>query len=282
MNWDDMKVMLAVARSKSLSRAALMLRMDQSTVSRRLTALEADLGATLFVRSKTGIAPTEAGARMVLHAGEIERRVDRMAEEATASDSEPVGTVRLAGNAWILERLSATVLPPFLAAHPRLTLRLVARPPEVRARGDATVSLWFEKTPEPGEFAIKLGEVPFSLYCARGVAPETRDWVSFFDEDAPRRAPVRAWEKLRAPGDGLRLTATDAGLLAATIRAGIGKGILPQCLGDEDPGLERVESDKGDLLRTLHLHAHPDTVQARRVQATVRLLRDSFAEVFLP
>ncbi len=282
MNWDDIKVLLAVMRSKSLSRAAVMLKMDQSTVSRRLSAVEADLGTILFVRSKTGIAPTEAGDRVLQHALEVERRIDRLAEEAATETSELVGTLRLVGNAWVLNRLIETVLPAFTDAHPRLLLRIVTWKPEVRMRGDATLSLWFERPPEPGEFAIKLGEVPFAAYGPRGVVPPPPGWVSFFDEDAPRRAPVRAWEAARGKDETLTLTATDATLLCTAVRQGVGKGILPQCLAEHDPCLERLDMAAGGFIRTLHLHAHPDTVQNLRVQKTIRLLRDHFEEVFLP
>lgn len=281
MNWDDLKIMLAVARSGSLTRAALILGMDQSTVSRRLTAIEADLESTLFVRSKTGIAPTELGEQLMVHAADIERRVDRLVEDAAASDASVVGTLRLLSNAWILNRLIDQGLRAFLDEHPRLRLRIVTRPPEVRMRGDATVSLWFERAPEPGEFAIKLGDVPFDVFAPKGTDPETLDWVSFFDEDAPRRAPVRNWEKIRKPGDVLRMTATDAALLQTSVQRGIGKAILPLCLAADDPRLERLETERGRFLRTLHLHAHPDTVQSQRVQKTIRWLRDNFDRIFL-
>lgn len=282
MNWDDLKIMLAVARSGSLTRAAVVLGMDQSTVSRRLTAIEADLGSTLFVRSKTGIAPTELGERVMTHAADIERRVDRLVEDATATESAVVGTLRVLSNAWILNRLIDEGLRSFLDAHPKLRLRLLTNPPEVRMRGDATISLWFERAPEHGEFAIKLGDVPFDVFAPKGIDPDTLDWVSFFDEDAPRRAPVRNWEKIRKSGDVLRLTATDASLLQTSVQRGVGKGILPLCLAVDDPALERIETDRGRFLRTLHLHAHPDTVQSLRVQKTIRWLRDNFERIFLP
>lgn len=280
LNWDDLKVLLAVARSGSISRAAVLLRIDQSTTGRRLTGLEAELGATLFVRSKTGMAPTEAGEKLILYAQDVERRIDRIVEEAGAASAMPNGTVRLLGNAWVLDRLSSTVLAPFLAENPKLTLRLVTRPPDVRMRGDPTVSLWFEAPPQPGEFAIKLGDVPFALYCAADADPEDLGWVSFYDEDAPRRAPVKAWEKLRKPGDPLHLTATDADILHSAVRQRVGKGLLPMCLGSADPALKRIGEGAPVLVRVLHLHAHPDTVQSVRVQATIRWLRETFAEVF--
>ncbi|MEQ8366301.1 MAG: LysR family transcriptional regulator, partial [Roseicyclus sp.] len=68
MDWNDIRVSLAIARAGSLNQAALLLGMDQSTVSRRLTALEAKLGTTLFQRSSHGVLPTEAGSVFVAKA----------------------------------------------------------------------------------------------------------------------------------------------------------------------------------------------------------------------
>ena len=280
LNWNDLKVMLAVARSGSLARASVMLGMDQSTTGRRLSALEAELGTLLFVRTKSGVMPNEACEKLMQHAIEVERRMDRIAEDASADAKQPAGIVRLLSNSWILERLANTVLGPFMEAHPKLSLRMITFPPVVQTRSDTSISLWFEAPPLPGEFAIKLGDVPYAIYAAKNAEPDQLDWVSFFDEDAPRRVPVRAWEKARKRGDFLRMTATDAQLLGAIVRAGIGKGILPICLADKDPHLVRIGEDNPDLVRTLHLHAHPDTVQNLRAQTTIRWLRESFDKVF--
>ncbi len=280
LNWDDLKVLLAVTRSGSLTRASALLGVDQSTTSRRLTALEAALGTTLFVRSKTGIRPTELGEKLVMHALEVERRTERMAEVASSPATEPTGTVRLVGNHWVIEWIATQVLPQFLARNPRLIVRLVTTPPVVQARGDATISLWFETQPQPGEFAIKLAEVPFAMYAPKGKDPDALDWISFFDEDAPRRAPVRVLEKARKRGDVVRVTGTDARLVAATVRAGAGKGLLPMCLMQNDATVMRLSGPEPDLVRTLHLHTHPDTVQSLRVQTVIRWLREVSGALF--
>ncbi|MEO1016775.1 MAG: LysR family transcriptional regulator, partial [Pseudomonadota bacterium] len=68
MNWDDLKIVLAIHRSKSMSQAARMLEIDPSTATRRLAAIESDLGAILFSRSKSGLAATDAGQIAIEHA----------------------------------------------------------------------------------------------------------------------------------------------------------------------------------------------------------------------
>lgn len=283
MDWDNLKVALAISRTGSLTQAAQVLGIDQSTAGRRLGALEGDLGVILFVRSKTGFSLTDAGEAAIREAVEIERRMDRLQEVVTPPKEGPVGVVRLLGNAWTLDRLARTAMAPFLAAHPRLDLRIMTLTPRSPIRGEASLSLWFEAEPRESEFAIKLGEVPYAVYRARAADAEGLGWVAFHDEDATRPAIARAHKRLRGREEPLRLTATDAGIMLSAVRAGVGKALLPMCLAEEDNQLVRVKAGAPpDFVRTLHLHAHPDTVEAQRVQATIRWLRESFRPVFLP
>jgi len=81
MRWDNLQILLAVRWEGSLTRAAQFLGLDQSTAGRRLTQLEADLGAVLFVRSKSGFAPTQAGEAAILRAKEVEKHVIGLLDE---------------------------------------------------------------------------------------------------------------------------------------------------------------------------------------------------------
>lgn len=282
MDWDNLKVALAISRLGSLTQAAHALGIDQSTAGRRLSALEADLGTILFVRSKTGFAPTDAGEAAIAQALEVERRIDRLKEAVTPPEEGAVGVVRLVGNAWTLDRLAQTVMAPFLAANPRLDLRIMTLRTKARPRGEATLSLWFEVEPREGEFAIKLGEVPYAVYCARSSDPAALGWIAFYDEDALRPAIARAHRRLQARDEPVRIASTDAAIMLSAVRAGAGKCLLPMCMAAEDAALVRVGGGAPEFVRTLHLHAHPDTVESRRVQATIRWLRENFKAVFQP
>ncbi len=283
LNWDDLKVLLAISRSGSLTGAATLLGVDQSTAGRRISALEADLGAILFARSKTGFAPTSAGEVVIARALEMESRAIRLSEEVANTGQGAAGLVRLIGNAWTMTRLVDRAAPALLAAHPRLDLRTIGGPlSRSLGRGEAAVAIWFEMSPRDTEFAVKLGDVPYAIYAPAGVDPGKLPWVSFWDDESPRRAPIRWIERERKAGQALRVTATDSSVLLAAIRNGLGKGLLPMCLAEDEPTLARVTNGAPDLVRALHLHAHPDTIGTARIKVTMDWLRDSFASVFLP
>lgn len=282
LNWDDLKYALAVGRTGSLTRAALQLGVNQSTATRRLVALEAEIGEPLFVRTQSGLTPTDAGRLTIARAGDLERRVDRLREQIAESSTGPSGVVYLRGNEWVLDRFTAFGMKDFLHEHPRIDLRMATHFATQTVQQGATVSLWFERNPREMEFPVKIGSVPYAVYRARDADPDNTDWVGFRDEEVLRLAPSRTTDRLRDKNSRLRLTAPDAGLLRDAVIAGIGQGLLPQCLCEEDPRLVRVGTGEPDLWRDLSLHLHPDTVQTKRVQAVIRWLRESFARAFTP
>lgn len=281
-NWDDLKVVLAISRSGSLTGAAQDLGIDQSTAGRRVSAVEADLGAVLFTRSKTGFAPTTAGETVIARALEMENRAGLLVEDVTTVDQGPSGVLRIVGNPWTLVQLARIGLPPLLAEFPQLDIRTISGPSSRSlSRGEAAIALWFETPPRETEFAVKLGDVPYALYAPADADAEQLDWVSLWSDDMAKREPVRWVQRARKSDERLRLTGTDSFLLQAAVRAGLGKGLLPMCIAEGHKDLVRVSSGKPDLVRALHLHAHPDTVQTARVQAVIACLRNRFDQIFV-
>ncbi|WP_299472660.1 LysR family transcriptional regulator [uncultured Roseibium sp.] len=280
LNWDDIRILLALVRSGSFTRASLVLEMDQSTVGRRLSSLERSLGAILFVRSKSGLIPTDAGERIIADAMEIERRTERIQQAAAARDNEPIGELCLMGDHWVLQHLATHFLPSLITSYPKLSVRLVSKTDDVASRTAATVSLRFEDPPQLGEFAIKLVDVAFALYADKRSNEAPDRWVSIRDSFASRRAPVALTDKLRKRNEPVLVLADDPGLLQVPIECGIGKGLLPVCIAQGNAALQRIGDEKTELLRRLHLHAHPDTVQSHRVQTVIRRLREDAEELF--
>lgn len=281
MNWDDFKLALAVARSGSLNQAALLLDLNQSTVSRRLTALEADLETTLFRRSHQGLVPTEAGSVFVARAAEIEARTEALVETIRQTDARPAGVIRLLGSPWVVQRLIRSGLAAFLRDHPDIELRTVAGRPESSLwRSEPGIGLWFETSPVDGAVAIPLGEVAYAFY--RAADSDTREWVAFYDENHPQRFAGLPVVLQADPTARIRLTAVDAAMLIEAVAAGIGQGLLPICLGETDPRVVRVTPGPPDLKRRLHFHAHPDSLGSPRVEALLAWIRPRFAAAFGP
>ncbi len=282
MNLDNLKVLLAISRAGSLTGAAHFLGVDATTMGRRLTTLERDLGVILFVRAKAGFVATEAGEIAIRRAQEIEARQHLMTDDISRLQSGAVGTMRIVGNAWTMQRLATAGLDRFLSQNPDLNVRLLTRAPSATATGEATVQIWFEVPPKWADYTVTLGQVPYAVYRAAHLSAAPNSWVTFFDEDASRPIIGRAMNRLSRGSETTRLTATDASVLVAAVAAGAGKGLLPMCLAEGRDDLARVGQGQPEFSRTLYLHLNPDTVGYKRVEVTVEWLRKAFGRAFVP
>lgn len=281
MDWNDIRVSLAVARAGSLNQAAMALNMDQSTVSRRLTALEAQLGTTLFQRSRHGVLPTEAGTVFFASATEIERRATSLVDQVQAAGGQRAGVLRICGDQWTLNRLAANGLWGFMEQHPQIEMRLVSDIPHPTVwHQDPSIGLWFSSKPADGAFAVKLGAVPYAVYAAKGTLP--CDWVKLRAQNAAGCRETYEADPSNDPNAEVRLSCTDAATVLESVAAGIGKAVLPRCLGDNDTRLTCLSGPEDDRHRTLCLHVHPDSLSSKRVEAMMAWLRTSFPLIFLP
>src|SRR4051812_35931293 len=127
MEWDDLKHFLAVARSGSLTAAARALKTTAATVGRRVTALEARLGARLFDRKQTGFTLTESGEATRRKAEEVEQAVLSLERETLGRDLRATGRVRLTTTDDIAALAVAPHLAEFGRRFPQISLEIVAQ-----------------------------------------------------------------------------------------------------------------------------------------------------------
>lgn len=279
-DWDLCKVVLAISRTGSMSAAALQLGIDQTTIGRRLTALEKQLGTPLFVRSKSGFCATESGDIVIEYARRVEARFEVMTDRISETASSTGGLVRLAGNTWMLELLTGGVLAPLLNDHRNLELRLSGRLPPAPLHAEPSISLWFDAEPHAPEKAHPFCTVPYAVYRSRNAAPGGGDWVQYRDDLANGPSFARQVSRRLPEGAGVRLTATDAQILKAAVVSGLGQGTLPVCIGDADAGLERVRTASSTFDRVLHLHLSDDSLHLPRVRIVLDRLLAGLPSIF--
>lgn len=269
LDWNNLRVVLAVARTGSLTGAARLLQLDQTTAGRRLTALEESVGTILFRRAKSGFVPTEAGIEVIAEAAVVGARLAALAERLRPDRAASEGVVRLLGNGWMLTRLAEKALPELLDAHPLLELRMSNRLPPIGAYAEPSVALWFDTTARAPDQTRPVARIPFHAYRAKAFDPERNDWVIFRDDDAGGPSFTREVQRRLGKHARIRMTATDAGILVAAVRAGVGQGILPSCIGDACAGLVRSEVPVGRIERVLHIHSSPEFAGLARVETVL-------------
>src|SRR5262245_7864341 len=157
VNWDDLRYILAIAQTRTLSAAARLLRVDHTTVARRLIAIERALKTRLFERTRDGLQPTAAGERAIERAREIEERTVALEREVTGQDARPEGLVRLTALDAFFDGFLIPLLGPFYDRYPKIELTLISTMRVLDlTRREADVAIRFSKPKDPKLVARRL------------------------------------------------------------------------------------------------------------------------------
>ena len=168
MNWDDVRIFLAVARAGQILGAARRLQLNHATVSRRVAALEKALGAKLFRRLTTGSELTPEGERFLGVAERMEADMIAARAEIDGEGDEISGVVRIGapdgfGVAFLAPRLGALT-----ERHPSLSIQLVPVPRSFSlSRREADIAITVERPTEGRLVAGKLVDYTLGLYASR-------------------------------------------------------------------------------------------------------------------
>jgi DNA-binding transcriptional LysR family regulator len=235
LRWEDVPVFLAAYRHKSLGAAAERLRLDTSTVSRRLAALEAALALRLFERSREGLQATAAAERIYPAAEGIEAGYARLVREASGVESSAEGVVRLSVAPGMAEVFIAPLLPGLRAKHPRLDVELDASvSPRDLTRHEADLAL---RSVEPRGAELLVTKLLTARWVAAGspssvealgrlVAWADAPWIAW-DRDLAGFGPSR-WLISHAPRAQIPLRTSHFASQLAAARAGLGIALVPE------------------------------------------------------
>lgn len=282
MDWDDLRVFLALVRHRSVRAAGTHLRVSHSTVIRRIDALEARVGTRLFDRHRDGYAPTAAGLRMLDAAERVESEVHALTREVAGQDRTLNGRVHLTcGEEYVAAQLLAD-LAPWCRAHPGVELVVTTdgRPFNL-ARGEADLAiraLGVGADPPDTLVAHRLAPIVLATYVAAHAphldppGPEAR-WLGF--EDPRLAAPIISTSSFATlPVWG---AFTSLPVYVAAVAEGLGLGALPTYVGDPDPRLRRHSHPDLRHLGELWLLFHPDLRDTARLRAAREVIRQGFA-----
>lgn len=282
MDWDDLKVFLAVQRSSSIRAAAETLRLSHSTVSRRLQTLETSLGARLFLRLAEGLALTETGADLVAHAECIESDVLAMQSVLLGRDARLSGRLRVSLPPPLAEHLVMPILAGFAARYPEIELEIISSYSFVDLdRQHADIAIRFQTAPDPHLVGRRLPEIAYSVYASPDYVERHRfqgadadaAWIIWKDSDR-----VLPWFRETSFQDcGFGPIIADPLAQIAAARAGMGMVYAMCLLGDADPGLARVPGAGLMRDRPGWILAHPIGRSSQRVKVCMEYLASEIA-----
>jgi DNA-binding transcriptional LysR family regulator len=289
-DWNEPRLVLAVARAASLTGAAKVLGIDHSTVFRRLQALEARLGVRLFERLPNGsYQPTSAGQRMAAAAARMEGEVHAIDRDVSGRDQRLSGELRVTSSETLAYRVLTLHLAAFRAAHPGIVVELTIDNRVLDlSRREADVALRPVRPREGEYWGRKLADVAWTLYAApahldaTGGAPSDPAQLADraligWDETA---AGIQAADWLRhvAPASAFVYRSNSLVNQLVAAKAGIGIALLPCYLGDGEPELVRaLPAPVAELAGELWMVTHADLKGTARVRAFLDFVGERLA-----
>lgn len=284
LDWDDLRLFLAVARAGTLSAAAPRLKLTQPTAGRRLKQMEERLGLALFQRTAQGFRLTDEGEAMLEHADRVEAEVLALERRLVGEARGLEGALRLSGSEWFGRRILAPALASFSIQHPRVTLELVVDS-RLLDLGRRDADLVFRFVPFEGAdivqrrfMAVEYGLYASPAYLARLGDPaqssEGNDHALVtMDAQLSAQADV-AWLRKRLPAASVAVRSNSRDVQAVACASGAGLAVLPRAI---TAGLDLVEVDLGEPppAREVWLGYHRDLRRLARLRALVDHLVDA-------
>ena len=292
MNWDRIRIFLEVARTGQILAAGRRLGLNHATVSRQLTALEAELKAKLVERHTSGCTLTGSGEALLAAAERAESEFLRVGSQLSGTSSAISGTVRVGAPDGLGNYFLAEQLGHLATQHPELLIQLVPLPRTFSlSRREADIVITLDRPKQGRLIVTKLTDYSLSVYAAERYLERSRPIVDLGDlaghlfvthvEDF---VYSRALDYAATLGQ-LMTRRYECGSVVGqmeAVRAGHGLGILHDYAASRYPELRRLLPETR-FVRSYWLISHPDTHDTRRVQevhrfitATVRSARRAF------
>jgi DNA-binding transcriptional LysR family regulator len=280
MDWDNVRVFLAVARQGSMRAAGRVLGVSQPTIARRLAAFEAGFGgAGLFERLPEGLRLNAAGEQLVPAAESVENAMLTLERRRAAASPVLSGTVRISTGECAAGFLAGSLSEPATTALPSgITLELVFESGHTAnlARREADMALRHQP-PESGDYYIsKAGTFACAVYRRRGA--DAGPWITYPEEQA--HYPPARWveRQVAETGEPVVLRASSMLMHLEAIRAGTGRGVLPCYVGDSHPLLERLTPPIPEIAAEYWIIVHRDLRRAACVRAVIVWVKALFAK----
>ena len=262
-NWDDLRYVLAVAETGSVSAAARELGVNHATVLRRISAFETDHGALIFDRGPRGYAVLPDQFALIEAAREVAAGFTALDRLIVGSRRQTGGLVRVTST----DTFTAHVLPPIVAAMrsdlPDLTVELLTSNSHAdfgRLQADIAVRPAVALPDDlSGEIAAELG---FAVYAARSGGADR--WLGF--AGPLERSKVSRWLEKHSDKVDSAATADSFVALASMAANGLGRTVLPQILGEHDARLGRVRRYSGLPPVPIWVASHADVADAKRLK----------------
>jgi len=281
INWDDLRYCLAVVRAGSVTAAARTLKVNQTTVSRRISALEQQLNAAIFDRSTTGWLVTPVGETILRSIEQMDDAALMIQRLVQVDRQELSGTLKVTAVDVAIQHLLLPGLNAFAQQYPLIDIQLIASDlPFDLGTHEADIAFRTTNDPPPNVLGTHIADFAYAIYA-------THDVFRRFQQEPDSVGAITwlmdihsnpEWMVKAFPGMAVRYRANSLSVAFDMVRQGLGIAMLPCGLGDASGRLRRIPIDFELPRNGFWLLSHIDL----RTTARIRIFRDFMLEHIQP
>jgi DNA-binding transcriptional LysR family regulator len=284
VEWSDVRVFLAIARTGTLGAAARSLGQSQPTMGRRLRALEQSVGQVLFQRTADGFVLTDEGSAVLLHAERIEEEALAFQRRLAGQDDHLEGMVRITSSDWFGAHMLTPVLAEFAQRHPSVEVELLTSAIHYSlSRREADMAFRIRPFEEADVVSRRLLHIEYGVYIRadlpRPVAGDGAGTALVTMDAAFSGMPDAVWLRKLLPNARVVSRSNNRDVQGRLCEQGVGVAVLPRPLGDALPGVDLVDLGEAPPGRDTWVGYHRDLKRLARLRALLDLVIERLAGV---
>lgn len=283
MNWDHLRYFLQVARSGRLLHAAEKLGVEHTTVARRISQLEQQLGQTLFIRARQGYQLTESGRQLLIQAERMEDASVWIEQQIGNTDNGMTGLVRVAATEGYATSFLAQHLSQLSTQHPDLSIDLLAMPRLLNlSRREADILITIERPPQGALVITKLTDYALHLYAHPDYLKKhpniekitdlkLHTFVSYIDDQLI--SPTLNYLQEICQPERISLRSTSLLIQQQAALAGLGIAILPAFMAAQKTELQVILPKQVRIMRTFWMLMPTEQQDIARMRMTWNFIK---------
>lgn len=275
IDWDDLRHVLALVQHQTLAAAAAALNVHQTTLSRRISALEQQLETRLFDRIGSRLSPTRQAMIVVRRAQEMDTASRALLDDLSHDPSRGPAVVRLSVIQTFVTGFLFRHLPAYSDRCPNIQLELICENREaVLEQREADIAIRYARPGHGASTMRKIGELGSAAYAHKSLLRSGVDW----QKDLPwigfaqvaDRWPEFQWIAANVPREHVAITVNGGPAYTELVTRGNGVGLMTCVEGDARPDLRRLSGPRPLIVREIWLMVLPD----QRRNAAIRKVLD--------
>jgi len=277
MNWNDLRYFLALAQQGSVSGAGRVLSVEHTTVARRVSALEKQLGSRLFDRLPSGYVMTQVAENLLPHALTMQELMQAADREVLGMDTQLSGSLKLTASYDVFSALVTHKLERFVDQYPGIDLQLLSST-SLADLASRQADIALRLSPDPPEYLIgrKVLALRHGIYASANYLKKKRNADLLIVWEHERKVPQ--WVSDHFPQARVAARTNEIMTMMEAVKNNLGIARLPCYVADAEPALRRLDLTLTPSNWGVWVLSHVDLRSTARVRVCREFLIDIIIE----